>query len=106
MAHTPVLEGIRQQNPNLLGSGKMVAITECLMGIPVEDRSTVDKIATICATSDGFVMGMLVGDIGYNEFLGPFSDLERNVRGLAAHFDAPREADYLLDQIRLAGIDS
>lgn len=106
MSNTPKLEAIRKQNPNYLGSGKMVAIAECLMCVPIEDRSTVDKIEAICVDSSGFALAMLVGDCGYNEVLGDRSDLERNVRELAAFHGAPREAEFMLDNIRQAGIDS
>ena len=106
MSHTPKLEAIRKKNPNLLGSGRMVAIIECLMGIPLEDRSTKPAIQDICVTDDGAFLAMNVGDIGYNEFMGAKADLERNILGLAKHFGAEREGQYLLDQIKLGGVDS
>lgn len=44
---------------------------------------TSSDFAGICVTSDGFFMGMRQGDVGYNEFLGPVSELVRNLKGAA-----------------------
>lgn len=103
---TPKLYALLKQNPNLLGSGKMVAIVECLMGIPFEDRSTDCKIAAICVTTDGGILAMHEGDIGYNDFMGDSEDLRRNLLGLAEHFNAEDEGMALINQVRRAGVNS
>lgn len=38
----------------------------------------------LTVTSDGFLLGQLRGDIGYNDFIGGKSELEDNIRGAAA----------------------
>ena len=106
MSNTPILEGIRLTDPNLLGSGTMVAIAECLMGVPVYKRSTDNKIEALCVDSSGCVLAMHVGDIGYNNFLGPYEELKRNVTDLAEHFGAYGEAEIMLKNVKTAGVDS
>jgi hypothetical protein len=59
-------------------SGKMAAILGAIFG----EEFTNPRMASVTVTSDGFLLGMNEGDIGYNEFLGSFSDLERNYMNL------------------------
>jgi hypothetical protein len=55
-------------------SPKMGAIVACILDIEV----TKPVINSMIVTSDGFVLAELKGDLGYNEFLGAESDLNRN----------------------------
>lgn len=73
---------VYKENPALLGSPLMVALFESLAHIPSEDRVVNPHIGGISITSDGYVVS---GD----HFLGSVDDLERNLHGLCAHFDAP-----------------
>jgi hypothetical protein len=52
----------------------MGAIVACILDIEV----TKPVINSMIVTSDGFVLAELKGDLGYNEFLGAESDLNRN----------------------------
>jgi hypothetical protein len=59
-------------------SPKMAAI----VGYIIDEHYTCPGIASIIVTSDGAVLAMQDGDIGYNEFVGHVSDLERNWKNL------------------------
>jgi hypothetical protein len=47
-------------------SGKMAAI----VGVILCEQYTTPALCAITVTSDGFVLGMRVGDCGFNEFIG------------------------------------
>ena len=82
-----------KENPNLIGSPKMVAVYEQLVGIPADERVTSPIFLPISVTSDGFV-------IAGGEFHGAWSDYEKNIKGLFAQFDDdPKEAKKLLGNI-------
>ena len=55
-------------------SPKMAAIVGCILGRPFTQPS----ISELVITSDGCVLARHKGDIGYNDFIGARSDLERN----------------------------
>jgi len=59
-------------------SGKMAAILGAMFG----EEFTNPRMVEITVTSDFHVLGMQEGDIGFNEFIGAFSDLERNYLNL------------------------
>ncbi len=59
-------------------SGKMMAI----MGYILNEELTDPSFASITITSDGHVLGMQRGDIGYNDYIGGIHDFVRNVNGL------------------------
>jgi hypothetical protein len=46
------------------------------------EEFTNPRMVEITVTSDFHVLGMQEGDIGFNEFIGAFSDLERNYLNL------------------------
>lgn len=79
-------------------SGKMAAIVGCILGESYTDPA----IAALMVTTDGHVLAMQAGDIGFNEHLGGVADLERNWRALldAADLDTEerREAEQLFRQ--------
>ena len=48
-------------------------------------------------TSDGFLLGMVKGDVGFNHFLGAKSDLDANLVGVADAVElTPREKKHLM----------
>jgi hypothetical protein len=55
-------------------SGKMAAIVGYMLG----QEFTTPAIEDICRTSDDCCLAQQEGDIGYNVFLGAYSDLKRN----------------------------
>ena len=73
------LSEVYSQNPTLLGSPKMIAIYECLAGIPSDERKVQPTISPISITSDGFV-------VAGEHFLGSAKDLETNLKGLCETF--------------------
>lgn len=79
-------------------SPKMAAIVGCILGEPFTRLRMVEMVRT----SDNFIMGMVEGDIGHNEFIGSGEDLDRNwtalldVAGLTE--DERRHADGLFVQ--------
>jgi hypothetical protein len=56
------------------------AVLACLLGAEGWARP---NLAALTVTSDGFLLGMVEGDIGHNCFIGPVSTLEKNIRGVA-----------------------
>ena len=59
-------------------SAKMAAIVGCIL----DRQYTQPSIAELVVTSDGCVLARHDGDIGYNDFIGARSDLERNWKRL------------------------
>jgi hypothetical protein len=58
---------------------------------------TTPELAALSVTSDGFLLGMRKGDVGYDDFLGTHADLDRNLRGVADAVDlTPAERETLL----------
>jgi hypothetical protein len=55
-------------------SGKMAALVGCIVG----EQFTQPYIAQLLVTSDGFLMAMVEGHCGFNDFIGPFSCLKDN----------------------------
>lgn len=55
-------------------STKMAAIVGCILN----RQYTQPSISELVITSDGCVLARHDGDIGYNDFIGARSDLERN----------------------------
>jgi len=55
-------------------STKMAAIVGCIL----DRQFTQPSISELVITSDGCVLARHDGDIGYNDFIGARSDLERN----------------------------
>ena len=55
-------------------SSKMAAIVGCIL----DRQYTQPSISELVITSDGCVLARHDGDIGYNDFIGARSDLERN----------------------------
>jgi len=78
-------------------SPRFRAMLQCLLGL---DPVTTPSYRSLIITSDGFLLGCHTGDIGYNDFIGVASDLERNCRGIAeaAHLDQ-EETQWLMDRI-------
>ena len=78
-------------------SGKMAALVGYFLG----ETFTEPAIASLVVTSDGFVLAMHEGDIGYNAFIGSAFDLRRNWKALldAAGLTAEErgQADRLFD---------
>lgn len=56
------------------------AILACLLGQAGWSRP---ELSALCVTSDGFVLGCVAGDVGFNQFLGAKADLDRNLAGVA-----------------------
>ncbi len=74
-------------------SPKFDAIIDCLLDLPAR---TAPVLVRLLVTSDGFLLGMREGHIGYNDFLGDVADLERNLGGLADVADlTPEETAWL-----------
>jgi hypothetical protein len=61
-------------------SSKMAAIVGCIL----DRQFTQPGFAELVITSDGCVLARHDGDIGYNDFIGSRSDLERNWNRLLA----------------------
>ena len=59
-------------------SGKMAAI----LGQMLDQEWTDPALVQLCITSDGFLLGMEMGDVGFNEFLGTEADLKNNLTQL------------------------
>ena len=59
-------------------SAKMAAIVGCIL----DRQLTQPGIAELVITSDGCVLARHDADIGYNDFIGSRSDLERNWKRL------------------------
>lgn len=59
-------------------SGKMAAIVGFFMG----KEYTTPAIEQLCVTMDGFCLAQQAGDVGFNSFLGQYSEVERNWRDL------------------------
>ena len=55
-------------------SPMMTAIVACILG----QKWTEPRLAALMVTSDGFVLGQNEGDVGFNAFIGPETDLRRN----------------------------
>jgi hypothetical protein len=62
--------------PNV--SGKMIAI----LGALLNQKWTNPRISSIIASSDGFLLARPEGSVGFDEFIGPFSDFQRNLWGM------------------------
>jgi hypothetical protein len=78
-------------------SGKMMAI----MGYILDKELTDPSYASITITSDGHVLGMHRGDIGYNDYIGSIHDFVRNVNGLANVAELTQdEKKYMLKLLR------
>jgi hypothetical protein len=73
-------------------SGKMRGIVRCILGCK-------DGFAELCITADGFLMGRLSNDCGFNEFLGDQGDLNRNWSDLL-DATAAAESDQLTADLR------
>jgi hypothetical protein len=56
----------------------MSPLMAALVGHFLGESFTTPEIASVTVTSDGFILAMLKGDIGYNDFIGSFADLKRN----------------------------
>ncbi len=79
-------------------SGKMAAI----LGAMYHEEWTSPRMVQVIVTSDMFVMGMNEGDISFNEFIGSFSDLERNYMNLINIPEvglSPFEYDYAKERL-------
>lgn len=61
-------------------SPMFTAVLACLLG---QEGWTTPELAAVTVTSDGVLLGMRRGDIGFNEFLGTKADLMRNLEGVA-----------------------
>lgn len=59
-------------------SGKMAGILGQMLGQNWTDPALVE----LCITSDGFLLGMQMGDVGFNELLGTETELEKNLARL------------------------
>ncbi len=78
-------------------SGKMMAI----MGYILNEKLTDPSFASITITSDGHVLGMHRGDIGYNDYIGSIHDFVRNVNGLVNVAELTQdEKQYILKLLR------
>lgn len=61
---------------------------------------TKPAIASMVCTTDGFILLQNDDDIGHNAFLGPRSELVRNILGAAEVAGlTPQERRYLLNQV-------
>lgn len=60
-------------------SGKFTAILGCIL-----DQAWTDpRLVALYRTSDDILLGQLEGDVGANEMLGTWDDLQRNLAGVA-----------------------
>jgi hypothetical protein len=85
---------VAKLNPKAIKlSGRFGAILACMLG----EKWTEPSYAGLTVTSDGHLLGMLDGDIGFNDYIGVESDLLRNVAGVAdaADLDADEKAHLL-----------
>lgn len=98
-----LIESIRQKfHPShIKTSDKMLAI----LGWLVQESWTNPSICGICRTSDNFVLAMQSGDCGCNDFIGAWSDFERNVLGCSEAAGLTTEEIEWISR-RLAGIRS
>jgi len=62
--------------PNM--SGMMAAI----VGYFLDESYTEPEIVDLCVTIDNCVLARVAGDCGCNQFIGAYTDLERNWRNL------------------------
>jgi hypothetical protein len=60
-------------------SPKMFALLAALLN----QAWTNPRVASIVATSDGFLVARPVGSTGFDDFVGSFADFERNTFGMA-----------------------
>lgn len=67
-----------------------------ILGCMLRREWTNPVIAELVVTSDGFLLGRHAGDCGFNAFLGDYSDLLRNVEGLAECVGLPPAQHTLL----------
>lgn len=73
---TPLAELIRKLHPSRFSamSPRMAAIVGCVLS----QKFTEPQLVGITVTSDGFVLGMQEGGIGFDDFIGSSADLRRN----------------------------
>jgi hypothetical protein len=70
------------------------AILACLLG---QEGWSRPELAALTVTSDGYLLGRVKGDVGFNSFLGTKADLDQNLEGVAACVGlTPRQRAYLL----------
>lgn len=74
-----IKDRVRRKLQAVQMSGKMAA----LLGAVFQEAWTEPQIVALYQTSDGMLLGMHEGDIGYNDFIGTVSDWRRNVVGIA-----------------------
>jgi hypothetical protein len=71
-----LLESAGEKLARVRISPKGRAIIDCFLERESEFQS-------LCVTSDGFLLGMRTGDIGYNDFIGSASSLLHNLLGMS-----------------------
>lgn len=76
-------------------SSKMTA----LLGYLVGATWTAPAIAGLIVTSDGFVLAVYEGDVGYNHIIGTEEDLRRNVAGAAKAAGLSEDEEKWLAQV-------
>lgn len=98
---------IKEVHNNVAEKIARVKVSEkftAILGAMLDQHWTNPRLTCLCATSDGFVLGEQEGDLGFNEFLGALSDLERNCRGVAEVAElTPGETNYFLALMPVPG---
>lgn len=73
----------RKQIHNKIRKVRISGLMAAIVGYKLGEQWTDRQIVGICVTSDGMALLAHDDDPLYNEFLGPASEIERNLRGLA-----------------------
>lgn len=81
-------------------SGKMAAIVAHIVGKWDDVEITPAGIVEMTVTSDGFVLARAEGDIGFNEFIGPKSELDDNCDRLAKAAELTEEETTEFKRLR------
>jgi hypothetical protein len=98
---TSVHDNVVAKSVRVKTSGKMMAI----IGYILDKKLTDPSLSDITITSDGHVLGMKSGDIGYNDYIGSIYDFVRNVNGFfAAAGLTEDEKKYVLKLLREKGL--
>jgi hypothetical protein len=71
-----------------------------ILGAILEQEWTNPRLISIIRTSDDYILGQKENDLGYNEFLCTYSDLKKNLEGIAQVAELTnKEKTYLLSLI-------
>lgn len=73
-------------------SPMMAALVQCVVGF---DAGVTPRLMALTVTSDGFVLAQRDGDLGYDAFIGAFSDFRNNWNRLLEAAELSDEEKFL-----------